>query len=176
MENDSQSQSSTLSIEFQENEMNLFIQEVNFIPISREKKENLIKHCLKTFSVPHLHEKYQHLIEEEKIIPVEDFDEEYSSPKPKKKVKFTIDKENYKKLTKSAEKKIKGPTLEKLLSFLSKGEDIMTILNKPHYRDLALENRTIILGKLKSKEAEQFKDFMNSFEKSVVTRSKRTFG
>ena len=71
---------------------------------------------------------------------------------------------------------MKSPALEKLFSYLNKGENIMTILKKPHYSDLALENRAIILGKLKPKEAEQFKAFVNSFEKLVVaTRSQRAF-
>lgn len=46
----------------------------------------------------------------------------------------------------------------------------MTILKKPHYSDLALENRAIILGKLKPKDGEQFKDFIESYEKSTVCK------
>jgi len=45
------------------------------------------------------------VINEEQIIPVAGFEEDYASPKPQKKVKFHVDKENYRKLTKSAEKK-----------------------------------------------------------------------
>ena len=91
--------------------MHALIQEVNFLPISLEKKEFVIKICFQSFSAPHLHERYQHLVKneiinEEQIIPRGDeLDEEYYSPKPQKKVKFHVDKENYKKLTKSAEKK-----------------------------------------------------------------------
>ena len=56
---------------------------------------------------------------------------------------------------------------------MNRGENIMTILKKPHYSDLALENRAIILGKLKPKDREQFKDFIESYEKSVWLQEAR---
>ena len=131
---------------------------MNVFPISLQKKEFVIKRCFESFKAPHLHEKYQHLVKneviEEEKDPVRGFEEDYRSPSPLKRVKFQDNKEDYMKLTKSAEKRKKSPpSLEKLFAYLNKGEDIMTILKKPHYRDLALENRTV-----------------------VATRSKRVFG
>jgi len=41
----------------------------------------------------------------------------------------------------------------------------MTI--QPHYRDLALENRIVLFGKLKPKDVEQFKDFINSLKSQL---------